>query len=453
MAGDEKTVLLFNPWIYDFAAYDLWAKPLGLLYVGAVLRRLGYGVELLDCLDRFHPALHELSVTPAPSKNDFSGKFIREVIEKPDCLSHIPRRFARYGMPPAIVADVLSRMRPPDVILVTSFMTYWYPAVHDAVEMLRSLFPHAKIILGGIYATLCPEHAQQHIAADVFVFGEGEAQTARQVASLLDGPGADFSFEHLDELPFPAFDLYPRLNAVSLLTSRGCPNHCSFCASRRLAGYRRRSVDNVFDEIRFWHEQYQVSHFSFSDDALLHRADRYAKPLFKKIAETSWNLNLYTPNGLTPRYVDAEMAELFYRAHVTSVRLSFETSDEERQKSMSAKVTNDELRRALTHLENAGYQRSDIGVYVLIGLPGQTMEEARQSVQFVHDLGARVYVASFSPIPGTLEWHNAVQQNVWDSEADLLLTNTTIYPIWSKSFGFEQCEDFKLWAGGLNKQL
>ncbi|MGI9568270.1 MAG: B12-binding domain-containing radical SAM protein, partial [Desulfobulbia bacterium] len=47
--------LLVNPWIHDFAAYDFWAKPLGLLTLAALLRRHGYIVSYIDCLDRFHP--------------------------------------------------------------------------------------------------------------------------------------------------------------------------------------------------------------------------------------------------------------------------------------------------------------------------------------------------------------------------------------------------------------
>jgi len=52
-----KTVLLINPPVYDFAAYDLFSKPLGLLYLAARLRRAGYTVRLIDCMDRHHPAL------------------------------------------------------------------------------------------------------------------------------------------------------------------------------------------------------------------------------------------------------------------------------------------------------------------------------------------------------------------------------------------------------------
>lgn len=105
MAPDckKKSILLVNPWIHDFAAYDFWMKPLGLLYVGAILRAAGYEVGLLDCLDltsepqKFTPALKP------PQRRDFGrGHFYKENIPKPEALRDIPRQYRRYGIPPGV---------------------------------------------------------------------------------------------------------------------------------------------------------------------------------------------------------------------------------------------------------------------------------------------------------------------------------------------------------------
>ena len=53
----KKKILLINPWIYDFAAYDFWIKPLGLLYMASLFRKNGYNVHLIDCLNVYHPKL------------------------------------------------------------------------------------------------------------------------------------------------------------------------------------------------------------------------------------------------------------------------------------------------------------------------------------------------------------------------------------------------------------
>lgn len=455
MAIEQKSILLFNPWIYDFAAYDFWIKPIGLLYIGAVLRRFGYHVQLIDCLDRFHPALKSYFHQHASSQRpDSSGKFYREIIEKPTVLAHVPRNYARYGMPVDLVRELLSSLSPPSVICLTSSMIYWYPAVVDAVALLRHFFPKAHIILGGIYATLCPEHAQRYVAPDFLVTGEGEVKAVRLIAQLLDGPGADYDYAELDDLPFPAFDLYPILKSVPLLTSRGCPNDCSFCASKQLsAGYRRRSPKNVVEEISLWHERQKVSNFAFFDDALAHRAAHFLQPVLFAVYEQCRSITFYTPNGLTPRFIRQDLADLFFAANVKSVRLSFETSNSARQKSMSAKVTNAELIQAIDHLERAGYQRNQIGVYVMMGLPGQTVAEVEHSALFVHDLGASIHLASFSPIPGTREWSRAIETRVWDADADLLLTNTSIFPIWSATVGHDRCVALLQWSKELNRKL
>ncbi|MBN1480932.1 radical SAM protein [candidate division KSB1 bacterium] len=452
MAIAKKSVLLFNPWIYDFAAYDFWIKPIGLLYIGAVLRRLGYHVHLLDCLDRFHPAQN--TGNDRSPRADVSGKFHREIIAKPPALDHVPRFYARYGMPTDLVSELLSSLTPPSVICLTSSMIYWYPAVIDAATLLRDFFPKAHIILGGIYPTLCPEHAEKHVAPDHMIQGEGEVKAVRLIAQLLDSPGADFDYVELDELPFPAFDLYPILKSIPLLTSRGCPNDCSFCASKQLAaGYRRRSAANVVQEIAHWYENRHVSHFAFFDDALAHRASMYLQPMLRSILDTRWPVTFYTPNGLTPRFLNKDIADLFFAVNVKNVRLSFETSDVARQQAMSAKVTNAELIQALDNLELAGYQRAQIGVYVMMGLPGQTIDEVRRSILYVHFLGARVHLASYSPIPGTREWHRAIADRMWDANADLLLTNTTIFPIWSRIVGYEKCVELVQWTKELNRKL
>jgi hypothetical protein len=62
-------------------------------------------------------------------------------------------------------------------------------------------------------------------------------------------------------------------------------------------------------------------------------------------------------------------------------------------------------------------------------------------------------MASFSPIPGTLEWQNAVEREQWEPDADLLLTNTTIFPIWKRTIGYEKCDELMQWVNFINRQL
>ena len=80
---DTPHILLVNPWIHDFAAYDFWAKPLGLLTLGAILRDHGARISYMDCLDRFHPFA---AAGPLPSARCGRGPYLKTVIAKPQGL-------------------------------------------------------------------------------------------------------------------------------------------------------------------------------------------------------------------------------------------------------------------------------------------------------------------------------------------------------------------------------
>ena len=90
-------------------------------------------------------------------------------------MQGITRRYGRYGISEAAFRARLAQVPTPAAILVTSLMTYWHPGVAAAIRLARERFPDVPVILGGIYATLCPEHARQHSGADRVIVGPGEA--------------------------------------------------------------------------------------------------------------------------------------------------------------------------------------------------------------------------------------------------------------------------------------
>jgi hypothetical protein len=230
---ETRRVLLVNPWIHDFAAYDFWQKPLGLLYIGAVLKSFDYEVSLLDCLDRYNPAWQSIPGTPpAGARPDGSGKYWREEVAKPEALAHVPRRYCRYGAPYDRVEAWLQTQPRPDVILLTSYMTYWYPSVAEMAALLRRIFPDSPLILGGIYATLCPDHAQQLVQPDYLITGEGEAAAAALVGRLCHGEPHEFDGSRLDgaAVPIAAATAPPTGSACTIAAAhrrRSWPRSCT----------------------------------------------------------------------------------------------------------------------------------------------------------------------------------------------------------------------------------
>jgi hypothetical protein len=166
-------ILLLNPWITDFAAYNLWVKPLGLLSIGSLLRENGFRVTLVDCLD-----------FPIKRKRYGDGKLFKTKIERPPSLKSIPRNYSQYGIPEEILLKRLSFLEQLDLICITSGMTYWYPGVFKVIEITRKLFINVPIVLGGIYAALCYEHAKKHSGADIVFKGVSEWEAVKQISDL-----------------------------------------------------------------------------------------------------------------------------------------------------------------------------------------------------------------------------------------------------------------------------
>jgi len=441
MHVSDKKLLLINPWIYDFTAFDLWSKPLGLLYLASFLRSFGFHISLVDCLE------HKVK------KRKYGvGNFQRESVKTPSILEHIPRHYARYGISEEKFVDQLDSIASPDAILVTSIMTYWYPGVQRCVELLRKKFPGVPIILGGIYATLMPEHAKNVVNADYIITGPGEQKILELLSDLLDFNRDSFTLpENLDAYPYPAFDLYEHLDYLVLMTARGCPFDCSFCAQKKISmAFSQRKPEKVVEEIITQYKRFKLLDFAFYDDALFINRDNHVKPLLEKIIQAKLPLRFHSPNGLFARYIDKELAELMYRSNFKTLRLSFETSNEQRRKDMYNKISNDGMVTAVQNLVSAGYKPQEIDAYVIMGLPGQDLDEVLSSIIFVNNLGVKVSLASYSPIPGTRDFDRAVEMEQIPVDIDPLLTNKTIFPLSNGSDGYETYRKVRIFSQILN---
>lgn len=444
-AAMKKNILLINPWIYDFAAYDFWLAPLGLLYLAAFLRENCYGVQMIDCLRRpvqDYPALlTEIRPRRSPSGH---GKFFKESLLRPLPLQSIPRRYNRYGIQESEFRNSLKEISRPELILVTSMMTYWYPAVFDTIRILKDEIPGVPVILGGNYVTLCAEHALK-AGADRLVIGDGESQMPEILRDYL---GNDTAFQvdpdDLDSYPYPAYDLHDRREQISIMTSKGCPFRCSYCASHQInPRYRRRDPIKVADEIAYWHEGYGVSNFSFYDDALLIDPEGMSITLLEEIIRRGLTCEFHCPNGLHLREVTPKLARLMFRAGFRTIRFGFETADVQRQLDTGGKVTNEHLERAVTYLREAGYEPQDIGIYLLCGLPGQSAVEVHEAIKHVMRCGARPVIAEYSPIPGTALWDASVEASPYPIAEEPLFHNNSLLPCQNSLLTFEMYQDLK----------
>lgn len=450
MKTDSPHILCINPWIHDFAAFDFWAKPLGLLSLAAILRKKGLSVSYIDCLDRFHPE---------ESKErkrfwDGRGPFRKTQIDLPKGLEDSDKKYSRYGIKPDWFTSDLKQVRKPDIIFVTSLMTYWATGVKETIETIKAIFPDVPIVLGGIYASLCFEHASEDTLADLVIKGPGEHQLKKIIkdftgfqiddSDLVASPGladpVDLNrktdlmrkprpLTNLDALPFPALDLQHTIAYAPILTSRGCPFSCEYCASSYLEpGLRQRSPENVFKEIKHWHHGYGVKNFAFYDDALLVNASQYAYPLFEKIIASKMDLFFHTPNALHIRAVTKQAAELMFKAGFKTIRLGLETTDFSKTRNHDVKVAKNEFYTAIKNLKTAGFEKNQIGAYLLCGLPEQNLDDVEISMNLVKKTGIIPVLAYYTPIPHTPMWENAVAYSKYNLIEHPVFTNNTLFP-------------------------
>lgn len=279
----------------------------------------------------------------------------------------------------------MARFCRPDLILITSSMTYWYTGLSETIQFLRQNLPGVPIYLGGTYATLCADHAAKHSGADRILSGPWDGEKLRFIDEFFGNPFPS-TVEKFSSWPYPAFDLYPRLGYVCLLTRRGCPFSCTYCAAPRLArGMESRSPLQVIEEVIFWKDKRGVYDFAIYDDALLINPASHIVPLLREVIARGIGCRFHTPNALHIKAIDEEVAGLLYRGGFRTIRLGLETANQVTQMETGGKVDNREFQRAVRNLKRAGYGGEEIGVYLMAGLPGQRVEEVEESIALVQE--------------------------------------------------------------------
>ncbi len=432
-------VLLVNPPIYDFAAYDLWAKPLGLLYLSSILKQQHIDIQFFDYMDRNYP-----NIQKQESNKYGCGHYIEHEIKKPKIISNIKRKYHRFGIPSDIARNFFRNIEKPDIIIINSIMTYWYLGITEVSKLLKELFPDVPIILGGIYATLCYEHAKTIKTIDDVVAGSFE-----NFNPVFKKYNINIELNSNFEIfPLPDYSFYINKEYIALKTSIGCPFRCNYCAQYILNNntYIIKNPITIKDEIYKLTEN-KIQNVVFYDDALIFNSDKLIKILLKEIQKDNKKFYFHTPNGLHARFLDQELADLMFSAKFIQPRFSLETSNSQEQKNSNNKVSNREYERTIKYLNNAGYKKGEYITYLLIGMPGQNIENIKESIKYVHNLGSRISLSEYSPIPYTKDWQTLPQE----LKQDPLTQNNTYFITLNKDY--DNLMKLKEFAKELNKKL
>jgi hypothetical protein len=435
LSRQPRALLLFPP-IYDFALYDLFLKPYALCRLGAWLARAGYQVRLVNAMDYKDPRSVALLGSP-PRDARGTGKFFRQVVPTPSAVAGIERSYARYG----VVAESLEARivaEEPDVVFVSAGMTYWYPGVVEAIRIVKRAFPSVEVILGGIYPTLCPQHARATSGADVVVSGPAFPQL---IDILKDRSLPTTEHPVAEELL-----LLPEANwdAGVLRLNRGCPLACAYCSSKTIEPrFSPGQPDLLVQTVLEMSRCFGTRSFAFYDDALLVSKEQGLLPFLEQLRRSELSLKFYLPNAVHLRFLDRRCAEMMKRGGFQEVRIGFESAQTAFHERLDHKLDTPMLADGLEHLFHAGFAHKSIIVYVLAGMPGQEAGEVEESVRYAASFGIRVQLAEYSPTPGSALWSKAVRSSSFALEEEPLTHNNSLLPLQWKGFTLDDLSRLK----------
>ena len=389
-------ILAINPPVEDFTAYNLWALPLGLLRIVEDLRASGNEVVYLDMLDGSD--VGEEDAIPPVFRTWGRHSYWKREIKKPEEISFVPRRFYRFGASLEKMEKVLSRYEKPDMVFLSTGMTYWYRSVLETIAVIKKVFSGVPVFTGGIAATLIPHFFEQE--------GISVVRGRYAVNDAVTGTDLDII---KDSLFFP-------LNLVE-----GCPHKCLYCSSRFFhPDVKIRNIEKQRVDLEKWRKETGRMDAAFYDDALLLNKGKHLKNFLGEIEPGKYRF--HTPNGLHLKEIDVELAEILKIHNFKQLRFGFETFGDR----YDNKTDSDELKRVLEILRKAGFNREELGVYLLCGLPGQKVEDVIRSIDFVNEAGGRPYLSEFSPVPGTELFETHLLESRLDFKKEPLYQNNTL---------------------------
>ncbi|MBW8015306.1 MAG: radical SAM protein [Planctomycetes bacterium] len=429
----QPRILLVNPPIYDFTAYDFWLKPFGMLTAAACLRRSA-DLTLFDYLDRNNPYGTDNAESTADKWG--RGHFQAKKIDKPKQFASIHRNYRRFGAERSIFQSFIKKNIPFDHVLVQTSMTYWYPGVMEVIEDIRSFLPGASVVLGGTYVGLCPEHAKT-LGADILI---PDSDTTF-LESLVPESGKNYQS--------PLWELYEKLDVGVIKLTRGCPYHCTYCGVHLLnsGGFKARPLTECIKDLQILLDK-GVTDIAFYDDALLYQPDKTLIPFLEYVIAGDIKVNFHTPNALHVRFITPEIANIMVRGGFKTFYLGFESKSGDFHSKTGSKVVSRDLVTAAENLINAGADKKNITTYQIIGHPNSDLQQLEESMRFANSLGLKVMLADFSPIPSTPDGDYCKKYTDLDEP---LNHNKTAFPI--IHLGTEKVNHFKSLCKKLNRSL
>lgn len=326
--------------------------------------------------------------------------------------------------------------RNPDIVSISA-LTPTIGVALDSADKIKQVKPDTIVVLGGYHPTFEFKSVLEEPSVDIVVRGEGEytlldlVETLEKGGDLKDVEGLAFYeddkliltpdrpvIEDLDELPFPAFHLFPMekyrilnisTNVATIITTRGCPMQCSFCSSAALHGHklRRRSYMNVVDEVEVRLREQNIDTIAFMDDTFTLNK-RFVRDFCAEIKRR--NLKFWW--GCTSRVdtLDEELLQTMKDAGCITIFIGVESADQQMLEKMNKNITVSKTEKAFKLARKVGIRTI---ASCVIGMPEDTKESIKRTIEFVKKLNPNYALYSLAtPYPGTRFYNETFKKNL-----------------------------------------
>jgi anaerobic magnesium-protoporphyrin IX monomethyl ester cyclase len=336
----------------------------------------------------------------------------------------------RIGLTPEEIAERIPANT--ELIGLSAPFSHLVPVIHDIAEKIKIRHPHVTLVMGGVYPSVQPELSLTS-AVDYIVIGEGEIAFEKLAsgitASSIPGvyktvPVSGFKsapyVEELDQIPIPDLDITfidryftlsphaARGQVASIMTSRGCPFGCAYCAVPPLFGctFRAHSAQYVLEHIRVLQKRFDIQYVEFEDDNFTFQYERVMEILQGIIRLNQQNEPIHwrTPNDIFIDTLDEELIRVMKTSNCQSVTLALEHGDADMLEIMNKKLDPAKAFEVIQLLVK--YRIPQIDIQVTVGYPGETRKRFQNSLKFLKEirrLGGNIHVRVkiAQPYPGT----------------------------------------------------
>lgn len=317
--------------------------------------------------------------------------------------------------------DKIDKFKPDLIGLTTA--SIGYKVSYEVINAIKEKYPEVPLAVGGAFASTVFSKILEDTKADYVVYGEGEqtfveladGRPIEKIKGLIWRKGAELivnppmPLEHdLDSYPFPkydAFELDKMLEKrIPIVSSRGCPNRCTFCSIQLGFGYpfRARSPENVVEEMEIWYKK-GYERFEFSDDNFTFNMPR-AEKICDLIIEKGLKVKLSFGNGIRADRVNESLLKKLKAAGCYWTAYGLESSDQLVLDTIKKDLKAEKVKEAVELSKKLGMKTQ---VNFIIGCPGQTWEKFQNDLNFAEEINPdQLRFFNLIPYPGTevYEW-------------------------------------------------